>query len=115
MVNINELMIGNYLEYFQPHDEEWQLERVDAYQNILSDIDGSELWRPIPLTEEWLLKVGFEKTPFGYYKLGSFYIDLHSNTYRLNREWVNINFQYVHSLQNLYFALTNTSLNIKEL
>jgi hypothetical protein len=70
---------------------------------------------PIPLIEEWLLKFGFEKTPFEHYKLGGFYIDLHSNTYRLNREWVNIKFQYIHSFQNLYFALTNQELNIKEL
>ena len=70
---------------------------------------------PIPLTEEWFLKFGFEKTMFGHYKLRSFYIDLHSNTYRLNREWVNINFQYIHSFQNLYFALTNQELTIKEL
>jgi hypothetical protein len=115
MIQANELRIGNYLEYLQPHDEEWQLERVDAYQNTLSDIDGSELWRAIPLSEEWLFKFGFEKTPFGYYKLGSFYIDLHSNTYRLNREGVNIKFQYIHSFQNLYFALTNQELTIKEL
>jgi hypothetical protein len=118
MIQANELRIGNYV-----YLKEWnKVVQVSLLTRFSIDVTlqaptstDLEDYEPILLTEEWLFKFGFEKTPFGYYKLGSFYIDLHSNTYRLNREWVNINFQYIHSFQNLYFALTNQELNIKEL
>jgi len=83
---------------------------------------------PIPLTEEWLLKYGFElrdKVNGGYVKQINF---PHQKEYLYcskkgivalwsdpqNREFGIMNdCEYVHQLQNLYFALTGNELEIK--
>jgi hypothetical protein len=79
---------------------------------------------PIPLTEEWLLKFGFEEyIDFGYKTKNFDLIPLCGFTYSINKKrvmimhkgnqmshWLNIEIQYVHQLQNLYFALTNEEL-----
>ena len=92
---------------------------------------GCNLFEPIPLTEEWLLKFGFEKiiTPtllkeinITYYKKGNFIIYLLKNSFEVelinqNGEQFNlyINWEkHVHTLQNLYFALTGEELTRKE-
>lgn len=88
---------------------------------------------PIPLTEEWLLKLGFEEISFtedrnrDWYKM--FEIDNTSEIISLNyytkTNYCRFNFDigygnkyldlyYVHQLQNLYFALTGEELAIKK-
>lgn len=83
---------------------------------------------PIPLTEEWLLKFGFEKHITGCFikgyaeqgeliifdsstpvakandiKEGEYYYMFHRSAHML---------QHVHQLQNLYFALTGNELTL---
>jgi len=94
--------------------------------------DNSDLShiKPIPLTEEWLLKFGFEQIGIS----GYFSKNIDEKTYiaqNPNGFWIaieraegdddgedeyskQINVQYVHQLQNLYFALTGEELEIKE-
>ena len=72
--------------------------------------------KPIPLTEEWLLKFGFEfdeeddAYQKGKYKVlvsdegCLFFIDVGYYFEEIAE------FNYVHQLQNLYFALTNEEL-----
>jgi hypothetical protein len=97
--------------------------------NILIDIyphDGSIkvgyivesfLCKPIPLTEEWKLKFGFEKTEWDNFN--SFRLSIGNNDYTIvlytdgNCEVGDIitcKIEYVHQLQNLYFALTGEEL-----
>jgi hypothetical protein len=79
---------------------------------------------PIPLTEEWLLKFGFERHHFDYsngviyikdvpnnneFKWGVYPFELGSG-FIINKSK---NLKYVHQLQNLYFALTNEELTMK--
>ena len=86
---------------------------------------------PIPITEEWLLRLGFEKNNQSYQVVytinvedeyeqdytsklylgldGQYFIGI---PYELFRGKSKI--QYVHQLQNLYFALTGEELTIKE-
>lgn len=101
---------------------------IEGY--IYNDI---EEYVPIPLTEEWLLKFGFEKRrcvpvdgrePFEY--IGGFYVE---SDYDARFDWednklflrdcddgaVGKQIKYVHQFQNLYFALTGEELTIKEL
>lgn len=75
-------------------------------------------YHPIPLTEEWLLKMGFidcyknEKEP--RISLDR-YNDSIWNCYLINgdkKEGILRKIKYVHQLQNLYYALTNTELTI---
>lgn len=71
--------------------------------------------KPIQLTEEWLIRFGFEKLiPNGsVYKLGDFHIQDFSplGFYECANH---IKIEYVHQLQNLYFALTGEELKLTE-
>lgn len=75
-------------------------------------------FRPIKLTEEWLLK-------FGVYFGFNAYNNQYEIEYAIEEYHLRLNYdvgmskfigviKYVHQLQNLYFALTNTELTIKE-
>jgi hypothetical protein len=72
---------------------------------------------PIPLTEEWLVKFGFDKKG---YKDGLSIILENKLGYKNGRtyfkSWCILESQpkYAHSLQNLYFALTGQELEISE-
>ena len=81
---------------------------------IFSDI---RTIKPIPITEEWLLKFGFGKNVM-YFDL--VYVELDEDGfYKLtddNGDLVStIEIKHVHQLQNLYFALTGEELQYKAL
>jgi hypothetical protein len=77
-------------------------------------------FRKILLTEEWLLKLGFvwsiQHQAF-YLKGFDYVLDVCKDYCRVIKHRrtgeVLINVQYVHQLQNLYFALTNQELTFK--
>ena len=84
---------------------------------------GGELIKPIPLTEKWLLKFGFDKIKMesilyskyskGY--LGGIEIDLRKSEIEgWQITYCNYVIKYVHQLQNLYFALTNEELILNQ-
>jgi hypothetical protein len=114
----NELRIGNWLNWYSKYHRngyfDKQLEIDDFTQTDLSSA------RPIPLTEEWLLKFGFEEeysqltniykyflpnTPFGYCQ-GKFNVFTQTGCFSVETK-------HVHQLQNLYFALTGEELILK--
>ena len=77
-----------------------------------------ETYKPIPLTEEWLLKFGFEL------KYGCFLLSTNRGTIQIEEDLAEISSvithdgfmapcNFVHQLQNLYFSLTNEELEIK--
>ena len=72
--------------------------------------------KPIPLTEEWLLKFGFNKISGwddykGWIKDD---VELECDCYGFDFiNYLDKGVDYVHQLQNLYFALTNNELTIK--
>jgi len=77
-------------------------------------------FEPIPLTEDWLVRLGFEK-PAHSWNGDKFHLS-EWDSYPLN--WcvaMNKNgavlvekLKYVHQLQNLYFALTGTELTLTD-
>lgn len=78
---------------------------------------------PIPLTEEWLVKFGFKLQPLKNNTKEWYFIA--RGKFSMNNErgfWSHspiyledvLQIQYVHQLQNLYFALTGEELTIKE-
>lgn len=80
-------------------------------------------FEPISLTEEWLLKFGFDKVlPRNdkmYYRLNDYFVIEDSRVFLLGDDAFEIlklrqEIKYVHQLQNLYFALTGEELTIKE-
>jgi len=135
----NELILGNKVGFYKPLIRELQIGNVagimqdDVYipefsKTVLLSYNGIT---GIPLTEEWLLKFGFESQGevfvgyeqnliYQYYYCKGFGIALIGDTFRLwiNSEddwysfpWTELNF--VHELQNLYYALTKTELILK--
>lgn len=134
MIEPNELRIGNAL--FDRNNDIVIVESILDYGiNYDPDIEAckyqfrdNEL-RPIPLTEERLLKCGFEQVDDMPYhpdmKTRSLYINtliLRKNTYSNLFEFhfqhkdpsmfENTEVKYLHQLQNLYFALDGKELEI---
>jgi len=113
MIQANELRIGNWV-----HTGEFHIEKFQGYHKIKSKwFDYAHMFEPIPLTEEILLKCGFEKFAQTWYrhKLSGFEFALSgliaTNSYF---ECFPVDCcNHLHQLQNLYFALTNEELNIE--
>jgi hypothetical protein len=78
-------------------------------------------FEPISLTEEWLLRFGFDKVlPRNdkmYYRLKDDFVIEENNVFLLGDDAFEMlklrrKIKYVHQLQNLYFALTGEELTI---
>lgn len=122
----NELRIGNYvtevtrsknINGYQTWTKIWH---IDTYQervmlnngrwSIFNDID------PTPLTEQWLLDFGF--TQYGDWCSKSYIsisIKYNKTTYMIDgmEDYIK-HCEYVHQIQNLYFALTGEELTYKQ-
>lgn len=83
------------------------------------DIDFAKDYEPIPLTEEWLVKFGFEKSS-GYWLNDCHFIYLESDEdgFTLANpdacSVMGITMNHLHQLQNLYYALTGEELEVKQ-
>jgi len=73
---------------------------------------------PIPLTEEWLIKIGFKQNDLikSEYNIGTERVAKIDHGFFFDRyHWeASKRIKYVHQLQNLYFELTGDELQIKE-
>lgn len=86
------------------------------------EFDEDEV-KPIPLTEEWLIKFGFYNTGAGWFKgLKNVHHDVifHFQLLLIEGDFIFTvpglpakNIQFVHDLQNVYFAVTNEELTLK--
>ncbi len=123
-MNVKELRIGNYIE--SPRG----IEEI-KYAESLEEIEGSpDKFKGIPITEQWLIKFGFEKMEFPYLDYDMKECDLFESywgdfykveNYYLPRPYYfdsafgdDFKLQHVHQLQNLHHALTGMELTIKE-
>jgi len=126
----SELRIGNFVKGKETNVY-WTVEAVDS-----NSIFSYGKWRPldafepIPITEEWLLNFGFSTTDYKkgyigiYHKAGGIITDfvltypLVNGVFQKHFIWEHSKFKYqelkhVHSLQNLYHALTGEELTLK--
>ena len=116
----SELRIGNW---WTNGDKNYVVDINTLWDIASAEENGnSDLWKPIPLTKEWLLSFDFkykEETSYPmskYYKLKSVMISvdlvrLWIPKTRLDGEYVILDCpKYVHKFQNLYFALTGEEL-----
>lgn len=114
----NELRIGNYINGGGCPRIVISIEKDGCISEPIdnSTVDFSKGIEPIPLTEEWLVKFGWELTPLNasfkrYNRKSGFMI---IEVYDDNKFWAEyIYVKYVHQLQNLYFSLTGEELEIK--
>lgn len=118
----NEFRLGNLVNFLervivvsQPDIE--NMVRMEFAEGVIS-----ELYQPILLNEEWLLRFGFERTYNSQFRLkydlpcDFIGFDI-SKTEEKSMEGFRyfghyIKIKYVHQLQNLYFALTGQELII---
>jgi hypothetical protein len=122
-----ELRIGNYAMGNKPFAVDSNHIAM-AYNHEIAQ-NGHERFKSIPLTEDWLIRFGFEK------RNGSFSIYLSElERSEIERKRIDIFFgaeriaaelcrsgicfsmvtcNYVHQLQNLYFALTSEELTLE--
>ena len=127
----NEIRIGNYIGV-EEVDLNSGSEIISSYQCNLNDIAEIERgnvrnrYSPIPLTEEWLLKLGFSATSHlhNFYHEDNMYFQIMStirNTqtgersgFYFDSDGFDLKLDHVHQLQNLYFALTGEELELKQ-
>lgn len=114
-MNASELRIGNL---FLEKNSKTEIKVLQLSENEIvfeGDFKGQWQAEPIPLTEDWLLRFGFKHTGNGFYINIKSKIDLCNigdKYFNLGFKNISIgNIKYVHQLQNLYFALTNTELS----
>jgi len=114
-----ELRIGNLVR--EPFYESYETEEFVTVDCIEVDNNWKD-YEPIPLTEEWLLKMGFEKDNIDsddyHWELEKFdrkvliysQLNCDSEVYTLSCSRI---YYYVHEVQNLYYALTKEELKFE--
>lgn len=114
MIKPKELMIGNYLQCGKSTVEVAIIS--ENHFDCITVEDGmfipNGIYNPIQLTKEWLVKFGFEI--YGKYTYLIDFLLLENIDEYWSNSNLRIKIQYVHQLQNLYFALTGDNLKIKE-
>jgi hypothetical protein len=123
-MNSQELRIGNYVIY------EGSIEKIQCGEQI--DCNRGETIKPIPLTEQWLLDFKFDiktlnnarwyECSFDYNRLELISNDIGKDGFSDKLELVFLQdveanvfvkeIKHVHTLQNLYYALTQTELTL---
>ncbi len=114
-----ELRIGNWVMYSS---------KIQVNENKIREcVDHPDRFVPITITEEWLERFGFEKDEEydegglvdyrwilmnGSLEFVSFWNS--EEITGVNQPQTGVDVEYVHTLQNLYFALTGQELTIKE-
>ena len=114
----NELRIGNLVKYSDKDLLFTVTEISQAGIGVENEIEETwielDSFEPIPLTEEWLLKFGFEKIGVNFH-LNNFCIWfklIHENYwFRYDNQGIEI--KYVHQLQNLFYCLCGEELTLK--
>lgn len=136
----NELRIGNWVQY-----KDGDVSVIEAMPSkdvvCISGLTDSSIngiyelrfLQPIKLTEEWLIKFGFEKdeNEFTLPKFKGFIKSYYDICVRCSKDFCDLvltenlgnnetysiilpqKLKYIHQLQNLYFALTGLELELK--
>jgi hypothetical protein len=113
----SELRIGNLVYFFK--DAPAMVIAIASDSLCITQSGGFinpkiEEIEPIPLTEEWLLKFGFEKVRWG---MSKYPIEIRGSVVMFGnasaQRNLHIKCKHVHQLQNLYFALTGEELKIE--
>lgn len=116
-----ELRIGNLVQYNGNLKETGKITTI--FQDFISGLDYCQInyrnnkkhWliniEPIPLTEELLLKMGYDLITESHYALSGHLIWKCNDLFMCDKNGIIL--KHVHQLQNLYFAITNNELTIK--
>jgi hypothetical protein len=111
-MEVTELRIGNFVEI----NNKIIIMDTRIFHAVIHGFEGYEP-KPIPITEYWILKFGFNKSnrlDLGElkpcYVIFSLAVMIRHSSFFI--DWIggNTEIKYVHQLQNLYFALTGEEL-----
>jgi len=112
MISPSQLRIGNFvLDNFYINDLR-KLTEI-SLEDFVAISHGCNSYQPIPLTEEILIKCGFQckpKTLSIVNKSGHCTIELSRGNFTFKHKDGKAVIKYLHQLQNLYFALTGEEL-----
>lgn len=127
-----ELRIGNYVNrlgydfyndsIFPDGTKELETVNINILQSILNGNDDLTrgVYEPKPLTEELLLKLGFEQLGVNFQKNNiSIWYSSYQKSYQLRYYLIGdygnerkVNLEFIHQLQNIYFDITGEELTI---
>lgn len=120
MIQANELRIGNWISYDNNDVQVFELPYLIDIDEGKEDYLVNSVWlnehEPIPLTPELLERCGFRKLSNEWVIQGPEYLEYfemrYDKFYYTGGEGVCFGkgCEYLHQLQNLYFALTGTEL-----
>lgn len=130
-MEVQELRIGNYIDY-STKGSICEIVGIDRF-SIIESFNIKEkgynpprhivVFYPIELTDEWLLKFGFElytekkgiSAPVDIAKKHPLWLRLLANEWTIfikEGSGAFKSIKYVHQLQNIYFALTGSELSV---
>lgn len=116
MIEARELRIGNLVSV---ENNAYIITSGDIYNLDCYYKNYIQFYHEIPITEEWLVRLGFETNKFSnsnpktyYNKKFDFGIDFYIDGTISLEDLAKI--KYVHQLQNLYFALTGEELKLND-
>lgn len=118
----NDLRIGNFIKVISSTKTfDSYITQAKGYDIVRIEEKSFNYWNyePVILTEEWLLKFGFEKIiesnesnfTNGVYNLFTNSLGEVNFYFFKEGDWYQ-KIDYVHQLQNLYFALTGSELTV---
>lgn len=120
----SDLRIGN-LVYFENEVQIVSSLHSDNTLRLQKDINSDchgcykvtdERIKPIPLTEEWMLKFNFPKDEDNIFKLSKSIFWLDTGFMQVANGYtplLNCECKYVHQLQNFYYCIFNKELTLK--
>jgi hypothetical protein len=118
MIDPKELRIGNFVKTWKGIEEIESISKdsiIWTFHPECSTTRAPEEIKPIPLTEEWLLKFGFKLIihihGYSFWSLKNCNIKIYDGKTEYYGYTVS-HVKSVHSLQNLYFALTGKELKV---
>ena len=125
MINSAELRIGNWVQYYK---DGWRIGRITSLNKKSVTIDNwatikynSKYIQHINITEEILLKCGFEEVENKFFQKNGILLGYLTTDEWFQYEWTMdwsstkwnlMDLKYLHQLQNLIYALTQTELEI---
>jgi len=113
-MKIEDLRIGNWI-LGTNSERKSELKPFQVYAETFSDIESTYgIFEPIPLSEDILLKCGFEKHKHDirYYQYGSLKLKVNEKGFKFQYGESISYYHYLHQIQNLYFILNNSELKI---
>lgn len=115
MIQPNEIRIGNWVIGYDDKPFRWEIGHFKCLWDGTGGLDLDEIIRnPIPLTEDVLLKCGAKRLFENTYSVGNIIVSLKNGIALLNSEGFPLlgKCEYLHQLQNIWFARWNTELRV---